>query len=325
MVYKNIKSKQLIKEAIFGLSALAGQIGSNAAVKFGTSGKFGRSLGASYANAALLKRVPKSSYGLAAVSGYAPEFEMGLSSVGNIAKGLASDKKYKPLRRYASVLGKKTGADIMAWQSSPKSKRQNAYMLKRLFKNQNPVVNKMIINSNIGKALINKSPLVRSGIIKDLVHVKDSYGITKNVIPATINRANEILLNRANISKLKPGSKIGPKIVSGLSIAATATFDPISAGWSGFKRFIGSSAFGKTKFVGGIQKKLQNVFVTNRSKRLFNLGNSGREIPFKKTKRALDNYLLNPITSDIKNMSYDLGKLNFKYSPKFRETLSRQV
>jgi len=308
------------KKAVFPwIPALVGQVGSNALVKAMTLGKLGVGFGKQIARSSLLNKSTRWSKAGSVLAGYAPEFGMGFQSFGRLARDISVNPKFKPIRRYGSVLLPKSKAEILKWQQSPKAMRQNAYIQKRLLRmNPTPGKSNPILDSNVVKALRSNNPQVRMSAASDLLTLQGSSGITKNVIPSIVQESNRLLkpgVAESMKRKIKPGPKLTHSLASLGSVAATATFDPLSAGWSATKMFLGSDIAKRVPMATKIQKKLQDIFVTNRMKHLNMLGETEQKIPFRGVKRVLDTYLLNPVTSDIKNLTYDAARLNTKYAP----------
>jgi len=315
MIKIKLTQDQIEKVAFFpGLAAAAGHVLSNVGLKkMIMNPRTGKELGRSFAENAFNKKAPSASYVLPAAAGFAPELEIGMSHISDMASDIATNKKYKGLRKYYDVLKSKTPEEIQQWQSMPKARRQNRNIINRLSKDKGFFGGLVTKHSPISKALTSKNPIVRKSVMNDLIDVKNRYGLTKNIIPSTIDRTKELTESKDGMKNIIPKKRIAPSIISSASIGATALIDPITAGWSGFKKIISSKVLSKSPITSKPQKKLQDVFLNNRSRKLYEMGVSGKEIPMRKTKQFADTYLMNPITAEIKNMSYDIGSLNRKY------------
>lgn len=315
MVFDEKLKERLEKVAFFpGFAAVAGHIFSNVGLsKIIKNPRMGKELGRSFAENAFKKNAPSASYVLPAAAGFAPEFEIGMSHVSEIANEFATGKKYKGLRKYYNVLKGKTPEEISQWQSSPKAKRQNRNIINRLSKEQGFLGGIITKHSPISKALVHKDPAIRRAVVKDLMDIKNRYGLTKNVIPSTIERTEELTRNKSGVREVIPKKRIAPSVISSASIGAMSLIDLPTAAWSGIKKFTTLKSLGNIKPISHTQKKLKDVFLTNRSKKLYEMGQSGKEIKMRGVKRFTDSYLLNPVTSEIKNISYDIGSLNRKY------------
>jgi hypothetical protein len=77
---------------------------------------------------------------------------------------------------------------------------------------------------------------------------------------------------------------------------------------------LASQAITRNKVVGPVLKKMNQTFVQNPTKRMFEKGLEGQEIRGRGVRRALDTYVMNPLTADAKNLAYDIGRLAYMHN-----------
>jgi len=304
--------------AIPFLGALVSQVGTNAAVKHVIRNQ---KAGFKYGQRVIkhsLSNAPSSrmkSFGLAALGGLAPEFEMGLTAANQKLVNLATNPQYKGTRAYLRLLKDKSPEDIAQIVATPKGERQATYMAKRLQKEWGLGGAKNFADKKIPilEQLTSSNPLHRASVARGLIQIKQRSGILSNVLPGAISEAQKAVKSGTPIRIHH--DRVSP-MISAASIGATALIDPGTAAMSGVKRFLSSRLAERNRFTSPIQKQLQKIFVTGRSKKLYQLGVQGKAgISTGKLRglsRAIDDYVLNPITSEIKNTSYDLGRLTHK-------------
>lgn len=63
------------------------------------------------------------------------------------------------------------------------------------------------------------------------------------------------------------------------------------------------------------QEWMHSKFLTNPVKKMYNKGAAGEDIKFRGLRRFGDSYLMNPITADVKNFAYDVGRLKHRFTP----------
>lgn len=101
---------------------------------------------------------------------------------------------------------------------------------------------------------------------------------------------------------------------------AVALTDPITGMVNGTKIISSSKAMQKTPQTARLQNYANRKLVTERSDQLLRKGLAGEEIPFRQAKQLADNVLINPLTSNVKNLYYDFGRLGNKHLPReFRD------
>lgn len=316
------KNISIEKQAMVpGLAGAVSHVGSNAMVRGVLKNKrLGREYGKHIARHTFdpRKRVGLSSLGLSSIAGVAPEFEMGMTAFNKKIIDFATDPKYKNSRRYLKILNNTSREKAMAAAVTPKGMLQAKNIQSRLTRelggDGGSPVYQFVKGTPLAKMYASADPRLRAGAVDQIMGLKERSGIATSILPGIIDEVNDIQKRSGGNLPAAIQRKSSPR-VAGASIAATALIDPVTAGWSGVKRFLGSSMGKKIKPVQKTQDWMSNKLVTERVKKLYDQGLSGKRGlttgVMRPVVRSFDEYAMNPVTSEIKNLSYDFGKANY--------------
>ena len=296
-------ANEMEKEAFIpGLSAIVGHGAANTALLgILKNKKLAQDLGESLAESAY--RPTKASKALSLSGGLVPELEMGYTHATKALNDFTTNPKYKTIRRYASVLGDKSNAQLKSGVMTEKGRGHIKNIVDRLSseygkggKIDHPLFNHLKDTNN------------NEDVIDGLLKIREKSPIIKDVIPSALKKYHEITKGKP----LPVRSNKDLPILSGASIAATMAIDPALGIWNAFKRFTGGHAFNDVKPIAKLRKKSTELLVTNRAKDLYQQGIDGKDIKFRAIKRKFDEIALNPVTSEAKNTAYDIGALTRK-------------
>lgn len=172
-------------------------------------------------------------------------------------------------------------------------------------------------NPNLYNQLTSSSYESRSAAAKELQKAYDGSGYLKNVIPEYIKRVDTKLgQNAAEVGK----KRWGDRAMSYASLGTGVVSDPAGTSMSITKKFLGSETIKKIPVIGPASEKLQGwmakKMLTDRANKLHGIADSGKKTwstgAARPLIRKLDEAVIDPTTSEIKNFNYQLGAGNKK-------------
>ncbi len=164
-----------------------------------------------------------------------------------------------------------------------------------------------------------QNPTTAAQAAKDLEYIWQKYDTTKHLLSGVGRQ-----ITKAPIAQ---GSQaVGARLQTGGTLAgtvATAAIDPLALGINQVKHVMSSDLTNKRARIFQPIRRLQafanKKLVAQPVDRMFNKGLAGKPIHFRKVRRFIDTNVMNPLTADIKNLSYDMGRLAKKYNPAIQQ------
>ena len=157
-----------------------------------------------------------------------------------------------------------------------------------------------------------------SQIVGDMEHLWKNNIITGKLGPGIANQIGKVkpVVNGATEFAAQAHSKIhslarraGDAAASGLVQLA----DPATAAMNYGKRLLAANEISHIGPVKRTQDFLNKHLVTDRIGALNDMGVAGKKIPFRGTKKFLDEYVANPLISGAKIFAYDAGAIAHKH------------